>query len=56
LTLWHIAQVAERELGVRHHVRSFSRVLHARGWTPQRLAVQAKERGEALMRAWLMRD
>lgn len=55
-TLRRIAAVAERELRVRHHFRSFSRVLHARGWTPQRPAVQAKERDEVLVRAWLKRD
>jgi transposase len=55
-TLRRIAEVAERELGVRHHFRSFSRVLHARGWTPQRPAAQAKERDETLVRAWLKRD
>jgi putative transposase len=55
-TLRRIAQVAERECGVRHHFRSCSRVLHAHGWTPQRPAVQAKERDETLVRAWLKRD
>ena len=55
-TLRRIADVAERELGVRHHFRSFSRVLRARGWSPQRPAVQAKERDEALVRAWMKRD
>lgn len=55
-TLRRIAQVAERELGMRHHFRSFSRVLRARGWTPQRPAVQAKERNETLVRVWMKRD
>lgn len=55
-TLRRIAVVTERELGVRHHFRSYSRLLHARGWTPQRPAVQAKERDEGLVRAWLRRD
>ena len=55
-TLRRVAAVAERELGVRHHFRSFSRILHAHGWTPQRPAVQAKERDEGLVRAWLKRD
>ena len=55
-TLRRIAQVAAREFGVRHHFRSFSRVLHAHGWTPQRPAVQAKERNEPLVRAWMRRD
>lgn len=55
-TLRRIAEVAERELGVRHHFRSFSRILRAHGWTPQRPAVQARERDEAVVRAWLRRD
>ena len=55
-TLRRIAVVAERELGVRHHFRSYSRILRAHGWTPQRPSVQAKERNEALVRAWLRRD
>lgn len=55
-TLRRVAAVAERTLGVRQHFRSFSRLLHARGWTPQRPATQAKERDEALVRAWLKRD
>jgi transposase len=55
-TLRRIAVVAARELGIRHHFRSFSRILHAHGWTPQVPAVQAKERDEALVRAWLKRD
>jgi transposase len=55
-TLRRIAAVAARELGVRHHFRSYSRILRAHGWTPQRPAVQAKERDETLVRAWLKRD
>jgi len=55
-TLRRIAAVAARELGIRHHFRSFSRILRAHGWTPQAPAVQAKERDEALVRAWLKRD
>lgn len=55
-TLRRVAAVAAREVGVRHHFRSYSRLLHAHGWTPQRPAVQAKERNEVLVRAWLKRD
>jgi transposase len=55
-TLRRIAAVARRELGIRYHFRSFSRILHAHRWTPQRPAVQAKERDEALVRAWVKRD
>jgi hypothetical protein len=31
-------------------------VLRAHGWTPQRPPTQAKERDEALIKAWLARD
>jgi transposase len=55
-TLRRVAAVAEREVGVRYHSRSHSRIPRARGWTPQRPAVQARERDEALVRAWLRRD
>ena len=55
-TLRRVAAVAERELGVRHHFRSYARILRAHGWTPQRPAVQARERNDALVRAWLKRD
>jgi transposase len=55
-TLRRIAAVARRDLGIRHHFRSFSRLLAAQGWTPQRPAVQARERDDALVRAWLRRD
>lgn len=47
-TLRRVAAVAERELGVRHHLRSYSRILRAHDWTPQRPAVQAWEWDEAL--------
>jgi transposase len=55
-TLQRIADVAARELGVRPHFRSFSRILRAHSWTPQRPAVQAKERDEAVVQAWVKRD
>lgn len=55
-TLRRVAAVAERELGVRHHFRSYARILRAHGWPPQRPAVQARERDDALVRAWLERD
>ncbi len=55
-TLRRIAVVAERELGVRLHFRSFWQILRAHQWTPQVPVVQAKERDETLVRAWLKRD
>lgn len=55
-TLRRIAAVAEQQLHVRYHFRSFSRVLRAHGWSPQRPATRALERNEALIDAWLKRD
>lgn len=55
-TLRRVAAVAAREFGVRYHWRSLSRVLRERGWTPQRPAIQAKERDDALVEAWMQRD
>jgi len=55
-TLRRIQAVAWRECGVRYHYRSLGRVLRAHGWTPQRPPTQAKERDEALIKAWLARD
>lgn len=55
-TLRRIATVAEQQLRVRYHFRSFSRVLRAHGWSPQRPATRAIERNEALIAAWLQRD
>lgn len=55
-TLRRIQAVVWRECGVRYHYRSLGRVLRAHGWTPQRPPTQARERNEALIRAWLHRD
>jgi transposase len=55
-TLRRIAAVADQRLRVRYHFRSFSRVLRARGWSPQRPTTRALERNEALIAAWLRRD
>ena len=55
-TLRRIAAVAAQQLHVRYHFRSFSRVLRAHGWSPQRPATRALERNEALIAAWLQRD
>ncbi len=50
-TLRRIAVMIERAFGVRYHFRSLGRALRARGWSPQRLLPQAKERDEALVEA-----
>jgi transposase len=55
-TLRRIAVVAARELGMPYHFRSWWSLLRAHDWTPQRPAVQARERDEALIAAWLRRD
>ena len=55
-TLQRIAEVIWREFGVRYHPRSLGRCLRARGWSPQRPIPRARERDEALVKAWLKRD
>ena len=55
-TLKRIAALIRREFGVRYHFRSLGRLLHARGWSPQRPPTRARERDEALVEAWLRRD
>jgi transposase len=55
-TLRRIAQVVEREFGVRYHFRALGPALRARGWSAQRPIPQAKERDDALVEAWLKRD
>lgn len=55
-TLRRIAQVIERDFGVRYHFRSLGPLLRRHGWSPQVPAVRAAERDEALIGAWLRRD
>jgi transposase len=55
-TLKRIAAVIRREFGVRYHARALSPVLKAHEFTVQRPATRAKERDEALVRAWLTHD
>lgn len=51
-----IATLIERQFGVRYHFRSLGRALRARGWSPQQPIARARERDEALVEAWLLRD
>jgi transposase len=44
------------EFGVHYHAHYLARRLKALGWSPQEPAVYARERDEALVRAWLTRD
>jgi putative transposase len=55
-TLRRIAQVVRRRFGVAYHPSTLWRRLRAVGWSPQRPAVQARERDDALVEAWLKHD
>lgn len=55
-TLRRMAQVVRRDFGRSLSPAALSRGLRARGWSVQRPAVRARERDEALVRAWLRRD
>lgn len=55
-TLTRVAQLIRREFGVRYHARYLERPLRALGFRPQRPAVQAKERDDALVAAWVKHD
>jgi putative transposase len=50
-TLRRIARVLRREFGVTYHPHSLSALLGAHGWSPQRPAMRAVERDEALIAA-----
>ena len=51
-TAWRVADLIERECGVRYSTVHAWRILRALGWTPQRPAGRARERDEAAIRAW----
>ena len=51
-TAWRVADLIERECGVRYSTVHAWRVLRALGWTPQRPAGRALERDEAAIRQW----
>ena len=55
-TLKRVAHLIRREFGVRYHARYLQRPLRAMGFRPQRPAVQAKERDDALVAAWVKHD
>jgi len=53
--LWtcpRVAQVIERELGVKYHPAHVSRILKELGWTPQKPIRRAKQRKEAEIQRW----
>jgi transposase len=51
-TAWRVADLIERECGVKYSTVHAWRVLRAVGWTPQRPAGRALERNEAAIRRW----
>lgn len=55
-TLQRIQKVIEREFHVVYHPNYVARVLDKMGWSPQVPLPRAKERDEALIRAWLIQD
>jgi putative transposase len=55
-TLRRIGQVILKQFGVDSHPNYLAERLKASGWTAQVPAVQARERDEELVRAWLERD
>jgi transposase len=55
-TLLRIRAVVLVAFGVRYHAHYLARRLKALGWSPQQPAVYARERDDALVRAWLTHD
>jgi transposase len=55
-TLLRIRAVILVAFGVQYHAHYLSRRLKALGWSPQQPAVYARERDDALVRAWLTHD
>ncbi len=55
-TLRRIEQVIWQKFKVRYHVAYLSVRLRQLGWSPQKPAVYARERNEALVQAWLQSD
>ena len=51
-TAWRVADLIERECGVKYSTVQSWRVLRALGWTPQRPAGRALERNEPAIRRW----
>ena len=51
-TAWRVADLIERECGVKYSTVHAWRLLRALGWTPQRPAGRALERNEAVIEKW----
>ena len=57
--LWtcpRVAQLIYTLFGVRYHVDHIGRLLHARGWSPQKPERRAIERDEERIRQWIKVD
>jgi transposase len=55
-TLRRIRVLILVEFGVDYHAHYLARRLRALGWSPQQPAVYARERDDALVKAWLTHD
>jgi transposase len=51
-TAWRVADLIERQCGVKYSTVHAWRLLRALGWTPQRPVGRALERNEAAIRKW----
>jgi len=51
-TAWRVADLIQRECGVKYSTVHTWRLLRALGWTPQRPAGRALERNESAIRSW----
>jgi transposase len=57
--LWttaRIAEMVEREFGVRYHPDHMGRLMHSLGWTPQKPERRALERDEEEIERWKQAD
>jgi transposase len=57
--LWttaRIAEMVEREFGVRYHPDHIGRLMHSLGWTPQKPERRALERNEEEIERWKQRE
>ena len=57
--LWttaHIAEMVEREFGVRYHRDHIGRLMHSLGWSPQKPERRTLERNETEINYWKEKD
>lgn len=55
-TLARVRQLIHRRFGVAYHPKYLNRLLRRLGFSPQVALPRARERDEALIRAWLEQD